>query len=125
MVQVRYIDHYDSQWKHWGCVSTRVFNNIKAHFHKASDLDGYEDLKPEDQKKLDTAYEAGHVADEDIPESARKPVGDEGADDDEDEKPKKKKAAPKKKKAADDGDEEEEEKPKKARASRAKVCHFS
>lgn len=31
----------------------------------------------EDQKGVEKAYEDGHVADEDIPESARKPDGDD------------------------------------------------
>ena len=77
----------------------------------ASELDGYSDLRPEDQERVDKAWEDGHVADEDIPESAKKPAG-EG--DEEEDKPKRKKAAAKK-------TEEEGEKPKKARAAKAKV----
>ena len=58
---------------------------MKKSFESASDLDGYEDLRPEDQQKIDLAWEEGHVADEDIPDSARK----EESEDDEDKKPKK------------------------------------
>ena len=61
---------------------------MKKSFESASDLDGYGDLTPEDAAKIDKAWEDGRVADEDIPESARKP--DDG------EKPKTKKAASKK-----------------------------
>jgi hypothetical protein len=68
--------------------------NLKSEFEKAEELDGYEELEPQDQAKLDTAWETGHVADEDIPDSARKP--DEDGDEDEDDKPKKKRAASKK-----------------------------
>ena len=60
----------------------------------AEDLDGYEDLRDEDKAKIDTAWEVGHVADEDIPASARKPAKE---DDDGEEKPKKKRAPAKKK----------------------------
>ena len=52
---------------------------MKKSFSDASELDGYEDLKPEDQEKVNKAWEEGHVADEDIPESARK--ADDGEDD--------------------------------------------
>ena len=81
---------------------------MKKSFESAEELDGYEDLKPEDQEKVNKAWEEGHVADEDVPDSAKKP------DDDEEEKPKKKRAPVKKKaKKDEDGDEE---KPKKKRA---------
>ena len=76
-------------WRHWGCVTSRILSTIKEKFASAADLDGYDDLNAEDQGKIDAAYESGHVADEDIPPSARKD-GDAGEDDDEDDKPKKK-----------------------------------
>lgn len=62
---------------------------MKRYFDVASDLDGYDELRPEDQAKVDKAWEEGHVEDEDIPESAKKAEGDE---EEEDEKPKKKRA---------------------------------
>lgn len=67
---------------------------MKKTFESASDLDGYEELRAEDQAKVDKAWEDGAVADEDIPDSARKP-----ADEDADEEAKPKKKAPAKKKA--------------------------
>lgn len=105
-------------WRHWGCATQKVLENVKKNFEVASDLDGYEDLRAEDQAKIVKAYEDGHVADEDIPETARKPAGEEG-EDDEAEKPKKKRAPPKKKAEETDG-----EKPKKSRA-KAKVRGIS
>jgi len=87
---------------------------MKKSVQEASDLDGYDDLRPEDQATVIKAWQDGHVADEDIPDSARKP-----ADEDGEEKPKKtKKAAVKKK--ANESDGEAAEKPKKAKAT-AKV----
>jgi hypothetical protein len=86
---------------------------MTSSMSEASELDGYEDLKPEDQKKVSAAFAAGKVADEDIPESAKKPGGaGAGEEEDEDEeKPKKKKAPAKKEKDAD-----AEAKPKRSRA---------
>jgi hypothetical protein len=103
---------WTSAWRHWGCVTPTILKNMKKNFEDPAELDGYEDLKPEDQEKINKAYEDGHVADEDVPESARKPDADE-----EDEEKPKKKAAPRKKKTDDD---DGEEKPKKARAPRKK-----
>jgi hypothetical protein len=69
---------------------------MKKSFSEASELDGFDDLREEDQERLTAAWEAGKVAPEDVPESAKKP-GASGGDEDEEEKPKRKKAAPKKK----------------------------
>ena len=87
-----------SAWRHWGCVTPKIITNMKKSFEEADELDGFDELNADDQAKISKAWETGHVADEDIPESARKPEGD-GDEDDEDEKPAKKKAT---KKAADD-----------------------
>jgi hypothetical protein len=92
---------------------------MKSSFNESSELDGYDDLKDEDKAKVDAAWEAGHVAEEDIPATAKKPSAGDDEDEDE-EKPKKKKAAPRAKKAKD-ADEEAEEKPKKARVTKAKA----
>ncbi|KAJ3880629.1 zf-PARP-domain-containing protein [Lentinula edodes] len=102
-------------WRHWGCVTSKVLSNVKSEHPEASDVDGFEDLRPEDQDKVTKAWEVGNVADEDIPETARKADGD-GDEEEEDDKPKKKSRATKKK-ADDDG----EEKPKKPRATKAKA----
>lgn len=86
---------------------------MKAKFSNPEDLDGFEDLKEEDQERVRRAWEEGRVADEDIPPTARKPAEAE----DNEEKPKKKRA-PAKKKTEAEGDEEE--KPKKKRATKPK-----
>jgi hypothetical protein len=109
---------YSSAWRHWGCVSKKILENAKKVHDDASDLDGFEDLKPEDQAKIVKAWQVGEVADEDIPDSARKPAAEDGA-----EKPKKATKKATKKKADEDEDEEAEEAPKKKKASTSKVCH--
>ncbi len=60
-------------WKHWGCSSAKVLRNIqeKEGITDPNDLDGYEDLLPIDQARVQRAFVMGHVAAEDIPESAR------------------------------------------------------
>ncbi|KAJ8081196.1 hypothetical protein AAF712_008836 [Marasmius tenuissimus] len=68
-------------WRHWGCVTREQLENVKAQFEEASELDGFEDLKEEDQERVKKAYEDGHVADEDIPDTAREPAGDEDEED--------------------------------------------
>ena len=99
-------------WRHWGCVTTKIIENVKKTLENAEDLDGFEELKEGDQDKLKAAWEAGHVADEDIPPTAKK-LDDDG----EEEKPKTR--ASKKKKETDN--EEEEEKPKRSRGRKPKV----
>ena len=72
---------------------------MKKSIEEADELDGFEDLQEGDQEKVRKAWEEGHVADEDIPESARKPTDEEEEEGDE-EKPKKKAAAKKEGKKA-------------------------
>jgi len=102
-------------WRHWGCTTPKIITNMKAKFSDPDDLDGFDDLKEEDQERVRRAWEEGRVADEDIPPTARKPADDANAEQDE-EKPKKKRA-PAKKKVEAEGDEE---KPKRKRATKPK-----
>ena len=95
-----------SAWRHWGCVTPKILAKITD----AADVDGYEELRPEDQARVKTAVEAGVVSPEDVPESAKKPEGEE------EERPKRAKKGSKKK---DEEDGEPKEKPKRVRA---KVC---
>jgi hypothetical protein len=110
-----------SAWRHWGCVTPKILDNVKKSIGEAAEIDGYEELNDEDKARVVTAWEEGHVADADIPDTAKKPEGEEA------EKPKKKatkKASKKKDEDAeeeDEGDEEEEveEKPNKRAAKKA------
>ena len=68
-------------------MTPRIIDNMKNSFGEADDLDGFDELKDEDQERVQKAWEEGHVADEDIPDSARKPAGNgENDEDDEGEK---------------------------------------
>ncbi|KZT07995.1 zf-PARP-domain-containing protein [Laetiporus sulphureus 93-53] len=62
-------------WRHWGCVAPVFIKNTKRYFEKADEIEGFKDLRPEDQEKVRKAWAEGKVADEDIPESAKKPTG--------------------------------------------------
>ena len=106
---------YDSAWRHWGCTTPVIINNFKKSFSQADELDGFDELQPADQDKIRRAWDDGHVADEDVPETARKP--EQAGDTDEEAKPKKKRAPPKK------DDEGDVAKPKKARTTK-KVCRY-
>lgn len=84
-------------------MTPKIVENMKRQFEDADELDGFDELNDADQERIRKAWEEGHVADEDIPDSARKPAADEDDDEDADgEKPAKKKAAAKEKKSKDD-----------------------
>ncbi|KAF8449007.1 poly polymerase and DNA-ligase Zn-finger region-domain-containing protein [Boletus edulis BED1] len=70
--------HTNFAWRHWGCTTAKIITNMKAAFSDPEDLDGFEELKEEDQARVRRAWEEGQVADEDIPASARKPADAEG-----------------------------------------------
>lgn len=89
-----------SAYRHWGCVTSKILSNMKNSFDEAEELDGFEDLNDEDQERVKKAWAEGHVAPEDIPESARKADG-EASEEEEEDKPKKK--AGKKKEEEDTG----------------------
>ncbi|GLB44556.1 hypothetical protein LshimejAT787_1701830 [Lyophyllum shimeji] len=61
-------------WRHWGCVLPQHIEKLKkAGVKNASELGGYEDLRPEDKLRVDEAWQKGEIAEEDIREVHRKP----------------------------------------------------
>jgi hypothetical protein len=104
-----------SVWRHWGCVTPEVFEDMKKQFQEVSELDGYDDLRPEDQARIIKAWQDGRIPDEDIPKSARKPV-----DEDDEGKPKKAKRAPAKKKATASGGDAEKRPERKAAVAKVR-----
>ncbi|KIY51139.1 hypothetical protein FISHEDRAFT_71430 [Fistulina hepatica ATCC 64428] len=116
-------------WRHWGCATPKVIANLREAVEgDAAELDGFEDLKEEDKARVIKAFQEGHVAEEDIPETAKNPSGDDKDEEIEDEKPKKKVAArrePAKRKAATkkkaEDDEGVEDKPTPKRATNRKA----
>ena len=53
---------------------------MRKSFDEADELDGFEELREEDKDKIRKAWTDGHVADEDIPDTARKPDEEEDED---------------------------------------------
>lgn len=97
-------------------MTAKILSNMVSAHPEPSDLDGFSDLREDDQARIRKAWQEGHVDPADIPSTQAQP-GD---------KPEKKKAAPKKKKGEAEEEEGEDaaetsEKPKKARATK-KVC---
>lgn len=43
-------------------MTPKQFENMRASFESAEELDGYEDLTPEDQERVRKAFEEGHGA---------------------------------------------------------------
>ncbi|KAL4921935.1 hypothetical protein BDW62DRAFT_98950 [Aspergillus aurantiobrunneus] len=57
-------------WRHWGCVTPKIISNINELIGEGDErdldmLDGYEDLSPEIQGKIERALQQGHVDHED------------------------------------------------------------
>jgi hypothetical protein len=63
---------HTSEWRHWSCVTGHQLEHLSGKFDSPSDLDDYEDLSEADRAKISKAWADGHVADEDVPGSARK-----------------------------------------------------
>jgi len=101
-------------YRHYGCTTKKVFQNMKKSFESAEDIEGFAEFTETDQEKVRVAWEKEEVAAEDIPATAVA-----GADDDEDdEAPKKKAGRPRKKQKMDYDDGSDEPKPKKKAAPR-------
>lgn len=54
-------------WRHFYCVTDKVWSNVKATFESGAELDGFEDLREEDQAKVEAAFEAGASASSFLP----------------------------------------------------------
>ncbi|PYI25699.1 zf-PARP-domain-containing protein [Aspergillus indologenus CBS 114.80] len=66
-------DYQSWKWRHWGCVTPNVIENLKDAIKELSGgdetdcsaLDGFDELSEENQEKVRRALEQGHVDDED------------------------------------------------------------
>ncbi|CCA72293.1 hypothetical protein PIIN_06227 [Serendipita indica DSM 11827] len=117
--------HISWAYRHYGCTTSTVFNNMKKAYGAASEVEGFDQLKPEDQEKFTKAWDKGEVEPEDLlkakkllrrsrlgPGRSKRQTSDYGDDDDDEEdepKPKKKAAPRRKKKKADSDDDEDDE----------------
>ncbi|KAF4553692.1 Poly(ADP-ribose) polymerase and DNA-Ligase Zn-finger region-containing protein [Elsinoe fawcettii] len=113
------------KWRHWGCITPRVWQNIKADFEEDPDLiENLSELPEDQQQRIIDAIAAGHVPDEDWRGDTKKnrPPGFKWDDDDENDEDggeKKKKTTKKRgRKAADDDDEDKAPPTKRGRKSK-------
>lgn len=50
-------EHGSFKWRHWSCVTPSVLRNVMGTLEeKVEELDGFEDLRPEDQEKVKYAF---------------------------------------------------------------------
>lgn len=64
-------EHGSFKWRHWGCLTASVLKNVSNEVEgKIEELDGFEDLKPEDQEKIKKAFEDGQIDPSDVPPTA-------------------------------------------------------
>jgi len=106
--------HPTTSYRHYGCITKKVWQNMKGVYSNVEDIEGFDVLTEGDKAKVRTAWEDEAVAAEDIPPSAVA-----GAEDDS-EAPKKKPGRPRKKQKTDDDDGSDEPRPKKKAAPRRK-----
>ncbi|KAJ2915166.1 hypothetical protein MD484_g5246, partial [Candolleomyces efflorescens] len=69
---VEFQDKSSYAWRHWGCTTPKIISNLKVQYFKPSELDGYENLRAEDQAKIVKGWQDGHVDPKDVPLTARK-----------------------------------------------------
>ncbi|OLL21729.1 PARP-type zinc finger-containing protein [Neolecta irregularis DAH-3] len=100
-------------WRHWGCVTPKVLENVGNAFDDIEkEMDGYDEIEDRDKLKIKAAVESGQLAEEDktVPVDGHKESGDE------EENPKKKSGRSKEKVVSADEEPEEpsgEKTPKK------------
>ncbi|KAI0826411.1 zf-PARP-domain-containing protein [Irpex lacteus] len=112
-------------WRHWGCVTSKIISNMKKSFDEADKLDGFGELREEDQDKIRKAWDAGHVADADIPETARSREPDEDEHTDNRKKQDNKGKAVKRAKDDDKADEPQQKKARKMKVIVHVCCRMS
>ncbi|TFY54279.1 hypothetical protein EVJ58_g8959 [Rhodofomes roseus] len=122
--EVDFRGHKAVNWRHFGCADAKMIASMQASYSESSEIDGFNDLKPAEQEKVQRAWDAGEVPEEDqgpgeAVETAKKaaPKRKKKDEDGEEEKPKRSRA----KKAKDDDDEEEKPKRKRAPAAEKKT----
>ncbi|RAH72852.1 uncharacterized protein BO66DRAFT_418362 [Aspergillus aculeatinus CBS 121060] len=118
-------DYQSWKWRHWGCVTPNVIQNLKDAIKDISGgdetdcsaLDGFDELSEENQDKVRRALEQGHVDDEDWKGDVE--VNRPGMNGFRSKATKKEAAAKKKAQAKADEEDEAEPTPKSKKRSRA------
>lgn len=98
---------------------------MKKSFDEADKIDGFGELREEDRDKIRKAWDVGHVADEDIPETARFREPNEDEDADGRKKRDNKGKAVKRAKVHDEADEPQQKKARKMKVIVHVCCRMS
>lgn len=94
-------------WRHFGCSDDKMIASMKVSYGEPSEIEGFSQLKPAEQEKVQRAWDADEVLVEDKGPGEAVENG--------------KKAPVKRKKKDDDG---EDAKPKRTRVKKAKVSRL-
>ncbi|KAG0143101.1 hypothetical protein CROQUDRAFT_673142 [Cronartium quercuum f. sp. fusiforme G11] len=107
------------KWRHWYCMTPAVIKNLSESLDGAvEELDGFEELRAEDQEKVRTAIAEGQIDPADIPATANQPKGEDEAGEEGATSKKRKRAPAKKTAKAADGDGENVDREAKPKAKR-------
>ncbi|CAD6896676.1 unnamed protein product [Tilletia laevis] len=58
-------------WRHFGCITDTICGHLAEKVGEPADLDGYEDLTEEDQKRIDYIFEHGAVPEAEVTPALR------------------------------------------------------
>ncbi|GAA5807630.1 hypothetical protein MFLAVUS_001000 [Mucor flavus] len=68
---VEVLNIHGTKWRHWYCTTPKVLENMKSDFSEPSEINGWQDLRPEDQERVQRAWEEGEIPENERPEPAK------------------------------------------------------
>ncbi|KAI8080588.1 hypothetical protein BDF21DRAFT_419308 [Thamnidium elegans] len=68
---VEVLNIHGIKWRHWYCTTPKVIENMKSDFSDPSEINGWQDLRPEDQERVQRAWEEGEIPENERPESTK------------------------------------------------------
>ncbi|KAI7891908.1 uncharacterized protein EV154DRAFT_209362 [Mucor mucedo] len=63
-----------SRWRHWVCVTSKVIENMQKDYSSPDQIQGWEDLRPEDQERVQRAWDEGEIPQAERPTPAAEHV---------------------------------------------------
>ncbi|KAE8258226.1 hypothetical protein A4X13_0g1820 [Tilletia indica] len=63
--------HTSFMWRHFGCITDTICTNLQKQIEDPTDLDGYEDLREEDQERIKYIFKNGHVPQDEVTPALR------------------------------------------------------
>ncbi|KAI9486185.1 MAG: hypothetical protein EXX96DRAFT_547967 [Benjaminiella poitrasii] len=68
-------------WRHWTCITETVVKNMKNAISSPKDIMGYDEIREEDQERINRTWEEGHVPKNEQPEPYLEKEEDKKEDD--------------------------------------------